>query len=399
MDKTENVEKVEMTNSTEEAVKKFSLLVLLASILSIGSLIWSTWSFIDLYDIKTLSIEWLGGVSLIALSAAITMDIVWSATTVAEYQGMKLPVSWYSDKKKRRRTVNFLPVIGWIEVLFVAALLGYHGSTMEGGAAAFAAALPIFTKLTWMLALSGLKDPTELTDEEKAQMAAKKRKSRLTRADAEATAEQHEANMILKEREHEATLAEERRKAAIEHEKVQAQIAREKLERDAKFEAEKAELEGANQIKAMRQRLNSQLQIETMRNQAEITMERMDAEQDMMLRTPFSLHRSIQGQVVPQSRPQLPKGDASFDEEGSDFEEYEVSGAALSFEGMGLTPAQEKRATLAARYHAVNYSTQGRVTKAAFCEANNNMNPPRLSEATRDFPVEWFVENNKAVWM
>lgn len=368
MDTTENVQKVE---TPEGKGKRFSLLVLLASILSVGSIAWTTWSLLDLFQVDAMVIEKLGNVSLIGLSTAITMDIVWSATMVAEYQGQKLPVSW-----KGKKAWNALPVIGWIEVLFVAGLLGYHGSTVAGGAAMFAAALPVFTKVTWVLALNGLKDPTELTEDEKALMAEKKRKSRLTRADAEATAEQHEADLILKNREHEAALAEERRKAEIERERVQAQIEREKLEREAKFEAERAELEGANELKAMRQRLNAQLQITTMRTQTEITMERLDAEQDMRLRAPLGVN-IIQGEV---SRPQLAKGFSG------DSETY-----------MGLTDAEQRRAELAARYYAADHS-EGGITKSAFCRANN-INPPRLSEATKDYPVEWFIENDLADWM
>jgi hypothetical protein len=384
MDTTENTEKVAKVDTDEDGPKRFSVLVLMASILSIGSLAWSTWSFIDLYKVDALTIDKLGGLSLISLSAAATMDVVWSATMVAQYQGQKL----MGKLPRRKKPFDFLPVIGWVEALFVAALLGYHGTTIGGGAAAFAAVLPVFTKLTWTMALNGLKDPTDLTDEEKAQMAAKKRKSRLTRADAEATAEQHEADMILKNREHEAALAEERRRAAIERERVQAQIEREKLERDAKFEAEKAELEGANQLKAMRQRLNAQLQIETMRTQTEITMERMDAEQDIRLRSPLGFNL-VQGQVVSSPRPQLAKGGVSF--EGEDDAE------GISLEGLNLTDAERRKVNLAARYYAAD-AAEGGITKAAFAKANQT-GAPRVTEATTAFPLEWFVENGLASWM
>lgn len=386
MDTTENTEKVAKVDTNEDGPKRFSVLVLMASILSIGSLAWSTWSFIDLYKVDALTIDKLGGLSLISLSAAATMDVVWSATMVAQYQGQKLMGK--VPFRKKQKPFDFLPVIGWVEALFVAALLGYHGTTIGGGAAAFAAVLPVFTKLTWTMALNGLKDPTDLTDEEKAQMAAKKRKSRLTRADAEATAEQHEADMILKNREHEAALAEERRRAAIERERVQAQIEREKLERDAKFEAEKAELEGANQLKAMRQRLNAQLQIETMRTQTEITMERMDAEQDIRLRSPLGFNL-VQGQVVSSPRPQLAKGGVSFEEE-DDAE-------GISLEGLNLTDAERRKVNLAARYYAAD-AAEGGITKAAFAKANQT-GAPRVTEATTAFPLEWFVENGLASWM
>ena len=381
MDMTENTQEVEKVAIDKDGPKRFSVLVLMASILSLGSLAWSTWSFIDLYKVDALTVEKLGGLSLISLSAAAMMDIVWSATTVAQYQGQKL----MGKLPKRKEPFDFLPIIGWIEALFVAALLGYHGTTIGGGAAGFAAVLPVFTKLTWTMALNGLKDPSDLTDEEKAQMAAQKRQSKLTRAKADATADQHKAAMILKEREHEAALAEQRRQAQIEREKVQADIEREKLERDAKFEAEKAELEGANQLKAMRQRLNAQLQIETMRTQTEITMERMDAEQDIRLRSPLGFNL-VQGQVVSSPRPQLTKAD-----EGDSADEE-----TATFDGLNLTQAERRKVELAARYYAADAS-EGGITKAAFAKKIQT-GAPRVTEATTAFPIEWFVERGLATW-
>ena len=171
MDMTENSEKVEKVDIVEKGPKRFSFLVLMAGLLSIGSLAWTTWSMLDLFQVDALTIEKLGGISLIGLSAAVTMDVFWSATMVAEYNGQKLPATW-KLKKGAPWKFNALPLLGWIEVLFVAGLLGYHGSTVAGGAATFAAVLPVFTKLTWMLALNGLKDPSDLTDEEKALFAA-----------------------------------------------------------------------------------------------------------------------------------------------------------------------------------------------------------------------------------
>lgn len=377
MDTTENIEKVDID---KDGPKRFSVLVLMASILSLGSLAWSTWSFIDLYKVDALTIDKLGGLSLISLSAAATMDVVWSATMVAQYQGQKL----MGKLPRRKKPFDFLPLIGWVEALFVAALLGYHGTTIGGGAAGFAAVLPVFTKLTWTMALNGLKDPSDLTDEEKAQMAAKKRKSKLTRAEAEATAEQHQAEMIKKEREHEAVLAEERRKAAIEHEKVQARIEREKLEQQAQFELEKAKLEGEAETKLMRQQLNARLQIETLRSQQGITLERLDAEQEMRLRAPLEIgFNVIQGSAT---RPQLTKA-----AEGDDLDEE-----TAAFDGLSLTPAERRKVELAARYYAAD-ATEGGITKAAFAKKIQT-GAPRVTEATTAFPLEWFVEHGLATW-
>lgn len=371
MDKTENTEKVE---TAESKANRFSILVLMASILSIGSLAWSTWSFIDLYKVDALTIAELGNLSLISLSAAVTMDIVWSGTMVAQYQGQKLVRRIPFSEKE----YDFLPVIGWGEALFVAALLGYHGTTIGGGAAACAAVLPVFTKLTWTMALNGLKDPSDLTDEEKAQMAAEKRKSRLTRAKAEATAEQHEATMILREREHEAVLAEQRRQAQIEHEKVQAEIERRKLEQQAEFELEKAKLEGEAEVKGMRQQLSARIQIETLRTQQTISLERMDAEQELRLRQPLGI-QVIQGQVA--ARPQLAKAESDEDDA--------VGDAVLA--DLHLTKAEQRKAMLAARYYAAD-AAEGGITKSAFARALGT-GAPRVTEATTAFTLEWFAQN------
>lgn len=373
MDTTENTKKVDKVDVAEEGSRRFSILVLMASILSIGSLAWSTWSFIDLYKVDALTIDKLGDLSLISLSAAATMDLVWSATMVAQYQGQKL----MGTLPKGKRPFDFLPVIGWIEALFVAGLLGYHGTTIGGGAAAFAAVLPVFTKLTWTMALNGLKDPSDLTDEEKALMAAKKRKSKLTRAEADATAEQHEAEMIKREREHEAVLSEQRRQAEIEREKVQAQIERQKLEQQAEFELEKAKLEGDAEIKGMRQQLGARIQIETLRTQQQISLERMDAEQELRLRRPLEVN-VIQGSAV--TRPQLTRAEAEEDGDSDD---------ALS--ELRLSRADQRKAMLAARYYAAD-AAEGGITKAAFAKALNT-GAPRVTEATTAFSLKWFSEN------
>ncbi len=381
MDTTENTEKVE---TTEGRRSRFSLLVLMASLLSLGSLAWTTWSLLDLFQVDALRIEKMGDVSLIGLSAAVTMDIVWSATMYAEYKGQKIPVSWKTDKGRKTRSLNALPLIGWIEVLFVAGLLGYHGSTVAGGAAMFGAVLPVFTKLTWVLALNGLKDPYDLTDDEKAMIAEKKRKSRLTRADADATAEQHQAEQIKKAREHEAALADQKRQNEIELENTLATIEKKKIEQQAQFDLDKAELEGAAENKLMRQQLNARLQIETLRTQQGITLERMDAEQEMRLRQPLDLgFNVIRGQAI---RPQLAKGI-----EGDEFESEMVE-----FADLDLTQAERRRVELAARYFAAD-AAEGGITKAAFAKKIQT-GAPRVTEATTAFPLEWFVERGLATW-
>lgn len=391
MDTTKNTEKakgVEKVKLDENKKTRFSLLVLIASVLSLGSLAWSTWSFIDLYQVDVAQIERLGGISLVSLSAAATMDLVWSGTMIAQYQGQtfrkKIPFI------KKELVYDFLPLIGWAEALFVAGVLGYHGSTIGGGAAAFAAVLPVFTKLTWTLALNGLKDPTDLTDEEKAEIAAGVRQSRLTEAKTATTIKQHEADRVEEERKHAAALEEQKRANEIEREKTLAKIEKQRLEQQADFDLEKAKLEGDAETKLMRQQLNARLQIETLRSQQGITLERLDAEQEMRLRQPMDLgFNVIRGSV---SRPQLTKG-SQFGEDDIDI----INGMALDgLDDMNLSEADRRKITLAARYFAAD-ATEGGITKAAFAKANRT-SPPRVTEATTAFPVEWFVERGLATW-
>ncbi len=371
MDKTEN-KKTQKPDETKKS--RFSILVLMASILSLGSIIWTTWSMLDLFQVEAMSLKGLGGVSPIGLSVAVSMDLLWTATMVAEYRGQKRPVTWGAFEKKV--TFDSISVIGWIEVLFVASLLGYHGSTVGNGAAAFAAVLPVFTRFTWMLALDGLRDPYDLTDAEKAEVAAKKRESRRLRADADATAEQNEAEAISKQRAHEAVLAELARVREVEREQAAAKIERQAMERQAEFDAEKAALEGQNDLKAMRQRLTAQLQIETLRSQQEITLERLDAQQEMRLRQPLIL----QGEVVRPVRREL-----------EEFADDESEGFPGLTGRPDLSPAELRKAELAARFYAAERASEGSISKTAFCK-KTNVRPPRLSEATAAFPITWFSE-------
>lgn len=360
MTKTENVKKMK---NVEDDPKRFSLLVFMASILSLGSLAWTTWSLLDFFKVDSLIIERLGNVSLIGLSAAVTMDIVWSATMYAEYKGAKLPYI-HKRGKDDERTINVLPAVGWIEVLFVAALLGVHGSSVGGGAAAFAAVLPVFTKLTWILALNDLRDPSELTEDQKLEIAEERREARLAKEKSDASAERHEADLEAQRRKNEADL-----------EDAKSAAAKKRIELESDFELEKAKAEGEANIKMMRNALNARIQIQALQGRNEVELERLDAEQEFRLRAPIGFN-VIQGEV---SRPQITSGSSPLNE---------------TF--MGLTDAEQRRAELAARYYAADHR-EGGVTKSAFCKANN-INPPRLSEATAAFPVEWFIENDLADW-
>ena len=376
----------EKTETTEtEKRRKFTFLVLLASLLSVGSIVWSTYSLLDLYQPGGLIMNDLSEISPIALSAAATADIAWSATLYAEYRGVRLMLN---RRGKGKKSVNLVPIIGWIEVLFLVSLLAYHGSQMGGGEAAFAAVLPLLTRIAWMFALADLKDPYDLTDEEKAEIAETHRASRRKAAQADATAEEHEADMTAKRRKHEAEmadrkakhaaeLADEKAKNEAEMEAARAKAEKDRLEAELKHELETDALRRSNDLKLMKAQLDSRLAIDTMRSRQEITLERLDAENEIAMRQPMM----IRGEVL--------SGGAAT---ASVAPVRELTRNA----GLALSESETKQFAMARQYHAANYVTGG-ITKAAFCEANN-IRPPRLTEATRRFSLDWFEENNLVDW-
>jgi hypothetical protein len=110
---------------------------------------------------------------------------------------------------------------------------------------------------------------------------------------------------------------------------------------------------------------------------------REDHAWQMNLRNPT---RMISGQVVnPASRPALTGADG-----------IDTSFAELM--ALGLSESQAKRADLARRYYTADHTLDG-VKRIDFCEANGIKHASRLSEATTEFPREWFIDNNVANWL
>lgn len=352
-----------------EKRRNFTLLVGMACFLSLGSLAYSTYSFLDLNKVTAMPIERLGGLSLIGLSAAAAMDVFWSATMVAEYRGRKIMWSGWGAKGEPK---NILPLIGWIEVLAIAAMLGYHGHEMGGWAAAFTAVLPIVTKLTWVLALEDIRDPNALTEEQRAEIAADRRNARLAKEKSDATSDLHKAELEAQRRKNEAML-----------EDARAQIERQKLEEQARFELEEAKLRGENNVRALKQRLQVELQMDALKQRQEIDTVRVEFARDMELR---SFGTTLIGEVVkPLTRPALTDGENE-------------SGSIADLMALGLTEPQARKADLARRYYSADHVLGG-VKRVDFCEANGIKHPSRLSEATTAFPREWFMDNNLAVWV
>lgn len=128
--------------------KGLSPLLAPAIILSGASLAWTTWSLVDLL-----------GAGAIGITVAAGADIVWAAVIAAEARGLRIP-AW---------KVNLVPAIGWAALLAVAGLLVWHGHRADSLPMAVAGPLlPLGAKVVWLLALTDMRDPAALTDEEQA---------------------------------------------------------------------------------------------------------------------------------------------------------------------------------------------------------------------------------------
>lgn len=124
---------------------KLSRMVYPAAFLSLASLVWTTWSLVDLL-----------GAGAVGLTVAGTADIVWSLVIWAEWRGVRLA--------GKRWTV---PAIGWATLLTVVGFLVWHGIAQDNLAWAIAGPfLPLGAKVGWVLALSDMRDPSSLTDDQ-----------------------------------------------------------------------------------------------------------------------------------------------------------------------------------------------------------------------------------------
>lgn len=132
------------------APAKKSPLVKLAAFLSLGSLIWTTWSLFDLL-----------GAGPAGITVAACADAVWGSVIYAEYRGVRVA--------GRRWPVA---LFGWASLIAVAVFLVWHGIADNNLAMAFAGPfLPVGAKVVWILALADMRDPAALTDAEKATLA------------------------------------------------------------------------------------------------------------------------------------------------------------------------------------------------------------------------------------
>lgn len=130
--------------------KKTSPLTKLAAFLSVGSLIWTTWSLFDLL-----------GAGPAGITVAACADAVWGSVIYAEYRGVRLA--------GRRWPVA---LFGWAALMAVAVFLVWHGIADDNLAMAFAGPfLPLGSKVVWALALADIRDPAALTHDEQRTLA------------------------------------------------------------------------------------------------------------------------------------------------------------------------------------------------------------------------------------
>ncbi|MFE6126747.1 hypothetical protein ACFQ6Q_00520 [Streptomyces sp. NPDC056437] len=134
-----------MTTTQPGHKRRLSPLTKLAASLSLGSLIWTTWSLFDLL-----------GAGPAGITVAACADAVWGAVIYAEYRGVRL-------LGKRWPVVAF----GWASLTAVAVFLVWHGIADNNLAMAAAGPfLPVGAKVVWALALADMRDPAALTDDE-----------------------------------------------------------------------------------------------------------------------------------------------------------------------------------------------------------------------------------------
>ena len=281
-----------------------NILVIASVVLSGASVVWTTYSVLDLLSI-----------GVIAVTVAATLDLVWISIQYAQHKGIPLMGSRIATE-----------VAGWGSLAAVVGLLVWHGLSLSGQtvagqqissqtAVAIAIAsplLPIGAKLVMMLAVAKFTNPLALTHEEEDRLNEERRKEIFEEkqreiAEAKRKAD-HEAwlRAQAEEREKEKAQAEaEREKARIEHENEMARLAqqREKDAADAaaKLAAQRAQAEREKEQAKMKAELEiaeitNRNEIEMLRatSGVEIDIQRADLENDLRRRMPITIQGSVE---------------------------------------------------------------------------------------------------------
>lgn len=358
-----------------------SVLILLGTTLSVASMIWAIYSVQDM-----LKGEDVGSA---ALGLALTMDAMWAATTIVQFLGKRYPVS--VGKKK----IDLINVLGWLQLAAVMGILAWHGAQMGNAMAAFGAILPASSKVTWMFTLSFLADPAAPTSEDKERIALKRRTARVTLEEMRAEEEMKQAELAAARKGHEARMERLRQEEAEKREadRLAAETQRLLIENEKRLELEKEKAD--NELTLLREQMVTQMQIEMLMARQEVDRKRLDAERDAWL---FTRPAPLRGQVVGRG-PLTSLGHSDLPELAQD-----PSGQCdpSSPEGppSGLSESEQKRMELAYGFftkRAEAHRMGERLTQAAYCAANET-HPPRLSEAVKAFPEEWFIEQGLAHW-
>lgn len=314
-------------NSTRRIPGEAVPILIFASVLSIASLGWTTYSLLDLLS-----------AGLIGVTVAATADIIWSAVIWCEYKGIG-PKVW-------------VKAIGWIAVAIVGAFISWHGIAKDSAAMAVAGPfLTVGTKAVWELALIALKDPVkEVTAKSEKDIALLNAETDTILKRAEAEIRQEDARS---EAGHKRALAEKQR----QHELEMADLTN-KAEKDKAATAHRADLLAGSLENSQMERVIGLIE-RLHSNQAE----------------------TIQGEVVappkPSALPQAAKSGTG-----------RMVTVSIGAHDTPLTPAQENRRRLAALYYLFqdDHASQGLALSYSAFAAMIDENKMQVTRSVREFP-------------
>jgi flagellar biosynthesis GTPase FlhF len=367
--------------------KRVNILVIAAALLSVASIVWTTYSILDLLDI-----------GVIALTVAATLDLIWISIQYAQHKGIPLMGSRIATE-----------VAGWVAIAAVVGLLVWHGLTLEGqtiagqmidhetamSIAVASPLLPLGAKFVTMLAASSFRDPATYTHKQQKRLdeiqrtAAYKEDIRQKREEeASAThvammrrmAERQEQEKKEADLQKNHELAEQQRKAAVEE-----------AERERKRKAKEAEIENARldaELVRMQERSDTELRIERIKNEARerMALAEGDAEVEQYVlekRKELGRRQSfIVGETVPnQGRPQALRSVPS----------APMRPSMITMSVSEMDSARKGREKLAAAFWMAKDKNPD-LTAAQFAQ-DNGVSTSQLSRVKNEFPRSYFPES------
>jgi hypothetical protein len=344
--------------------KKFTGMAVFASLLTVGTIAWSTHSILDVLDAGKIGLAFAG-----------LADLGWLSITYAKWRGTRLPVPHrekytevYEDGSKVERKVwnprrSTWPVtlIGWIIAVIVSGLLVLHGVQDENLGTMLAAIFPIITKLIWTVAIADAKDPADLTEDDLEEIAETKREAAKVLALAEAEKAQKQAEL-------EAARIDRQN----QREEAEAKAEMERAERRRKHEAnlDEAEMSAELEFVTAERTIEHQIRMQDMYGK----LDARQAEAERARRYLMPPTYTIPGQIV--------------------RTDQQVSGSAPSLGQAPVFPGQQQeplspKEELALKYWQEHQATQ--ITKKDFATTIAMVHPARVTEATKDFSPEYFM--------